>query len=157
MLPGALAFDLPFGIAKLFASTIAPTTITGHIENVPSPISKIAVIGAGAAGSSAAFWLSKARARLGVNFEIDVYESGGYIGGRECLSSKHRDLLIEKKIQVVLLYTLMTTLLFLSLNSEHLYLLKQIEIYGELRTSSTSRDAISRKRVMELLFGMAKI
>ena len=86
--PGALAFEFPFGIGKLFASTIAPTTITGHIENVPSPISRIAVIGAGAAGSSAAFWLSKARARLGVNFEIDVYESGSYIGGRECLSIK---------------------------------------------------------------------
>lgn len=90
VLPGALAFELPFGIAKLFASTISPTTITGQLEDVPS-VSRIAVIGAGAGGSSAAFWLSKAKARLGVNFEIDVYESRGYIGGRECPSSKHRD------------------------------------------------------------------
>ena len=92
VLPGALAFD-PFGFAKLFASTIAPTAITGHLEDVPSPISRIAVIGAGAGGSSAAFWLSKARARLEVNFEIDVYESRGYIGGRECsdFTFQHKD------------------------------------------------------------------
>ena len=88
VLPGALAFGLPFGISKLFTSTIAPTTITGHLEDVPSPISRIAIIGSGAGGSSAAFWLSKARARLEVNFEIDVYESKGYIGGRECPSFK---------------------------------------------------------------------
>ena len=62
VLPGALAFELPFGIGKLFASTIAPTIITGHLEDGSSPVSRIAVIGAGAGGSSAAFWLSKARA-----------------------------------------------------------------------------------------------
>jgi prenylcysteine oxidase / farnesylcysteine lyase len=97
VLPSALAFELPFGIGKLFASTIAPTSIAGHSEGVPSSTSRIAVIGAGAGGSSAAFWLSKAKARLGVNFEIDVYESGSYIGGRECPSFKHRDPFIEKK------------------------------------------------------------
>jgi prenylcysteine oxidase/farnesylcysteine lyase len=87
MLPGALAFELPFGITKLFASTIAPTIITGHSVDVPS-IPRIAIIGAGAGGSSAAYWLSKARDRNGVNFEIDIYESKGYIGGRECPSFK---------------------------------------------------------------------
>lgn len=97
VLPGALAFEFPFGIGKLFASTIAPTIITGHIEDGPSSVTRIAVIGAGAGGSSAAFWLSKAKARLGVNFEIDVYESGSYIGGRECPSSKHRGPLLKKK------------------------------------------------------------
>lgn len=88
MLPGALAFELPFRITKLFASTIAPTIISGHLEDVPSAIPRIAIIGAGAGGSSAAFWLSKARARSEVNFEIDIYESKGYIGGRECPSFK---------------------------------------------------------------------
>ena len=97
VLPGALAFELPFGIGKLFASTIAPTIITGHLEDGSSPVSRIAVIGAGAGGSSAAFWLSKARARLGVNFEIDVYESGSYIGGREYSSLRQRSLLKKKK------------------------------------------------------------
>ena len=90
VLPGALAFELPFGIGKLFASTIAPTIITGHLEDGSSPVSRIAVIGAGAGGSSAAFWLSKARARLGVNFEIDIYERGSYIGGRECPSTEYK-------------------------------------------------------------------
>jgi prenylcysteine oxidase/farnesylcysteine lyase len=90
VLPGALAFELPFRISNLFASTFSPTTITAQLEDVPS-IPRIAVIGAGAGGSSAAFWLSKARTRLGVNFEIDVYESRGYIGGRMCPSFKHKD------------------------------------------------------------------
>ena len=82
VLPGALAFHFPFKLSNLFASTIAPTTISAQSEDVP-PVPRIAIIGAGAGGSSAAFWLSKARTRLGINFEIDVYESRGYIGGRE--------------------------------------------------------------------------
>ena len=86
VLPGALAFELPFGISKLFASTLAPTTITGYLEDVPPPTPRIAIIGAGAGGSSAAFWLSKAKARHGLNFGIDIYESASYIGGRECPS-----------------------------------------------------------------------
>ncbi|KAL5535268.1 hypothetical protein ACEPAF_3362 [Sanghuangporus sanghuang] len=43
---------------------------------------KIAIIGAGAGGSSAAFWASKAKSRAGVAVEIDVYESAEYVGGR---------------------------------------------------------------------------
>lgn len=43
---------------------------------------KIAIIGAGAGGSSAAFWVSKAKARAGVAVEVDVYERAGYVGGR---------------------------------------------------------------------------
>ena len=43
---------------------------------------KIAVIGAGPAGSSAAFWASKAKSRAGIAVEIDVYEREGYVGGR---------------------------------------------------------------------------
>ena len=99
VLPGALAFELPFGIVNLFASTFSPTSITAHLEDAPSPISRIAIIGAGAGGSSAAFWLSKARTRLGVNFEIDVYESRGYIGGRECPSFKHENRPIKKNFR----------------------------------------------------------
>lgn len=83
MLPGALAFDFPFRLPNIFASTTVPRTITARSEDVPPPIPRIAIIGAGAGGSSAAFWLSKARTRVGVNFEIDVYESKDYIGGRE--------------------------------------------------------------------------
>lgn len=47
---------------------------------------RIAIIGAGAAGSSAAFWIAKARERYGLDVEVDIYEKEGYIGGRECFS-----------------------------------------------------------------------
>ncbi|KZS96897.1 FAD/NAD(P)-binding domain-containing protein, partial [Sistotremastrum niveocremeum HHB9708] len=42
----------------------------------------VAIIGAGAAGSSAAFWIGKGRERLGVDVTADIYEAEGYIGGR---------------------------------------------------------------------------
>ena len=99
LLTGALAFELPFGIANIFASQTAPTTIQGHSEDVSSAIPRIAIIGAGAGGSSAAFWLSKARTRIGVNFEIDIYESSSYIGGRKCPSFKHKDRPIEENFR----------------------------------------------------------
>ena len=43
---------------------------------------KVAVIGAGAAGTSAAFWLSRAKSRLHENITVTVYEKNNYIGGR---------------------------------------------------------------------------
>ncbi|KAI5123737.1 hypothetical protein M0805_000330 [Coniferiporia weirii] len=43
---------------------------------------KIAIIGSGAGGSSAAFWAAKARMRSGVAVEVDVYERSSYAGGR---------------------------------------------------------------------------
>lgn len=97
-LPGTLAFEFPFKLSNFFASTIAPITTTAQTEDIPSPISRIAIIGAGAGGSSAAFWLSKARTRLGVNFEIDVYESNDYIGGREYSLLNHNYSSTKKKL-----------------------------------------------------------
>jgi len=49
-----------------------------NVNNTP----RIAIIGAGAGGSSAAFWISKAKERYGVDVEVDVYEKETYIGGR---------------------------------------------------------------------------
>lgn len=46
---------------------------------------RIAVVGAGAGGSSAAFWIGKARERFGLDVEIDVFEREDYVGGSECL------------------------------------------------------------------------
>ncbi|EPQ61030.1 FAD/NAD P-binding domain-containing protein [Gloeophyllum trabeum ATCC 11539] len=43
---------------------------------------RVAIIGAGAAGSSAAFWIAKAKKRSGLEIDVDVYEQSGYIGGR---------------------------------------------------------------------------
>lgn len=42
---------------------------------------RVAIIGAGAAGSSAAYWTSKAAARHDLNVTIDVYEREDYVGG----------------------------------------------------------------------------
>jgi ribulose 1,5-bisphosphate synthetase/thiazole synthase len=48
---------------------------------------RVAIVGAGAAGSSAAFWISKAVERLGKDITVDLYESSDYIGGSEFLAS----------------------------------------------------------------------
>ena len=55
---------------------------------IPSPesVNRIAVIGAGAGGSSAAFWIAKAKERFPEleDVQIDIYEKTDKIGG-----SKH--------------------------------------------------------------------
>ncbi|KAI0005435.1 FAD/NAD-P-binding domain-containing protein [Russula compacta] len=43
---------------------------------------RIAIVGAGAGGSSAAFWIAKAKERHGLDIAIDIYERSDYIGGR---------------------------------------------------------------------------
>lgn len=43
---------------------------------------RVAVIGAGAAGSSSAWWLQLASDRLGHPIEVEVFERADYIGGR---------------------------------------------------------------------------
>jgi prenylcysteine oxidase/farnesylcysteine lyase len=43
---------------------------------------RVAVIGAGAAGSSSAWWLHLASDRLGHPIEVEVFERADYIGGR---------------------------------------------------------------------------
>jgi prenylcysteine oxidase/farnesylcysteine lyase len=51
-----------------------------------TPSHRIAIIGAGAGGSSAAFWISRAQNRThGHNLFVDVFEKESYIGGRELL------------------------------------------------------------------------
>ncbi len=79
LLPLSLAFQFPFtipGIFKVYPSVPEPVT---------SPAThRIAIIGAGAGGTSAAFWLSKAKERFGLDIEVDIYEQSSYVGGREC-------------------------------------------------------------------------
>jgi prenylcysteine oxidase/farnesylcysteine lyase len=76
----SLAFQFPFNI-PLFKSKDS-----AHIEQ-PHGSPRIAIIGAGAGGSSAAFWISKAKEKFGIDVEIDVYERSDYIGGRKSLAS----------------------------------------------------------------------
>jgi prenylcysteine oxidase/farnesylcysteine lyase len=48
---------------------------------------RVGIIGAGAGGSSAAFWIAKAKERYGLDVAIDIYERDDYIGGRKSLNS----------------------------------------------------------------------
>lgn len=79
----AVAFKLPFHIPWVSAAF-------GDYEQTPlalpdeQPSNRIAVIGAGAGGSAAAFWIGKAKERFGLDVEVDVYDSNPYIGGRTC-------------------------------------------------------------------------
>ncbi|KAH9926192.1 uncharacterized protein B0H18DRAFT_1006933 [Fomitopsis serialis] len=44
------------------------------------PTERVAIIGAGAGGSSAAFWIAKAKERYGLDVEMDLYERNDYVG-----------------------------------------------------------------------------
>jgi len=61
----------------------------------PTPF-RVAVIGAGAAGSSSAWWLHLASERLGQPIEVEVFERADYIGGRKWQPLSHRLLLSPK-------------------------------------------------------------
>lgn len=75
----ATAFQFPSWIP--FVHSVDPQSIL----SIPaSATERIAIVGAGAAGSSAAFWLAKARERYGLEVEVDVYEKSGLVGGSEC-------------------------------------------------------------------------
>ncbi|EJD55206.1 FAD/NAD(P)-binding domain-containing protein [Auricularia subglabra TFB-10046 SS5] len=78
------AFEWPFKLPWL-ASTApdqvvfeAPSEPTAPTERPP----RVAIIGAGAGGTSAAFWLSLSKQRANHTFEIDVYDRSDYVGGR---------------------------------------------------------------------------
>ena len=79
LLPAAtLALQFPFKVPFL------DWNVSAGLEDgtIPNHTPRIAIIGAGAGGSSAAFWISKAKERYGVDVQVDVYEKETYIGGR---------------------------------------------------------------------------
>lgn len=78
LLPTSLAFQLSFKV-PFFTSTQTRFEVE-ESSVVETP--RVAIIGAGAGGSSAAFWISKAKERFGVDVEVDVYEKEDYVGGR---------------------------------------------------------------------------
>ena len=83
----AYAFQLPFNIQLPFFSSGSQTPLLAPPESPDVSVpNRIAIIGAGAGGSSAAFWISKAKERFGLDVEIDVYDKNSYIGGRKCSS-----------------------------------------------------------------------
>lgn len=80
------AIQLPFDISKLWPVKTPLSEPSPAVLETPRP-PRIAIIGAGAGGSSAAFWIAKAKERSGLNVEIDIYERSDYIGGRKSLCS----------------------------------------------------------------------
>ncbi|PPQ76784.1 hypothetical protein CVT24_011340 [Panaeolus cyanescens] len=73
--------------ARLFDILPALNYISGRQLSVNDPQTtglpfNVAIIGAGAGGSSSAFWISKAMNRSDLNISIDIFEQSSYIGGR---------------------------------------------------------------------------
>ena len=75
------AFQLPFNLPFFKAKGYVPESLL-HVLQSSAP--RVAIIGAGPGGASAAFWISKAKERFGIDVEVDVYERDSYIGGRTC-------------------------------------------------------------------------
>lgn len=75
-----VAFHVPSWLP--FAHSLDPQVVL----NLPAPdaANRIAIVGAGAAGSSAAFWIAKAKERYGLDVEVDLFEKSGLFGGSEC-------------------------------------------------------------------------
>jgi len=94
LVSSSLAIQLPFKV-PFFQSRFS-----AEDENSVHETPRVAIIGAGAAGSSAAFWISKAQERFGVNVEVDVYERSSYIGGRK-LSYFLNFCLLEYRLQLI--------------------------------------------------------
>jgi NADPH-dependent 2,4-dienoyl-CoA reductase/sulfur reductase-like enzyme len=118
-------FEVPFFVPNFLKKHVSPSS-TPRAEakdDSPPPVPRIAVIGAGAGGSSAAFWISKAKSRFGLDVEVDVYDRNNYIGGRRSFNGSllHFSYLSP---QGPLSSTLTMIQLFQSWNLGHLYLFK---------------------------------
>ena len=74
------AFQLPFDFTFFRTKGYG---IDPSLNATSTP--RIAIIGAGVGGTSAAFWISKAKERFGVEVEVDIYERQSRVGGRELL------------------------------------------------------------------------
>ncbi|KAH9982199.1 Prenylcysteine lyase-domain-containing protein [Lactifluus volemus] len=74
-----------------------------HAQNIPSVLIAASVSHAfqlpsyigGAGGSSAAFWIAKAKERHGLDVAVDIYERSDYIGGRSTTVYPYNDTAYE--------------------------------------------------------------
>ena len=69
----------------------------------------VAIIGAGAGGSSTAFFIAKAQQRYGVDVDIHIYDKNEFVGGGECLFAPPRKLEGSKVSKTTILSIPMTT------------------------------------------------
>ncbi len=72
-----------------FPHPILELTDDQRIDSPPNEKKRVAIIGAGASGSAAAFYLERAAREAGLNeddLEIEIFEKEGYVGGRKCNS-----------------------------------------------------------------------
>ncbi|PFH54745.1 hypothetical protein AMATHDRAFT_72501 [Amanita thiersii Skay4041] len=88
-IPYTLALEFPFKIPYFFNAKVRISEPSHRSTTPTTP--KVAIIGAGAAGTSAAFWLSKAKERFGINVDIDIYEQSSYVGGRSTVVYPYSD------------------------------------------------------------------
>lgn len=114
----------------------------------------VAIVGAGAGGSSAAFWINKARERYGLHIDsIDVYERSDYIGGRMSKWSKGAVRNANFQLQEVRQFTHTTTQHWSPLNLELQFLSKRTRIYGAQRMLSISLAEISTMKMVLQAYG----
>jgi prenylcysteine oxidase/farnesylcysteine lyase len=112
LLPGVIAFEVPFSGTKSFKYKTSVPGIERAESSGPSPGKpRVAIIGAGAGGTAAAFWISKAKERFDIDVDVDVYEKNEYIGGRRSGRSA-KPYPTNKCLQAAQLYTLMKILAY---------------------------------------------
>ncbi|KAH9914155.1 FAD/NAD(P)-binding domain-containing protein [Epithele typhae] len=87
----AYAFQLPFNLPFFSSASQTPLVAPPQEVHDAAVPNRIAIIGAGAAGSSAAFWISKAKERYGVDVEVDVYDKNAWVGGRDTTVQPYDD------------------------------------------------------------------
>ncbi|OCH92435.1 FAD/NAD(P)-binding domain-containing protein [Obba rivulosa] len=92
----AHAFQLPFRLPFLSGEYQTPIVLPDSSISAPQSIpNRIAIVGAGAGGSSAAFWIAKAKERFGLDVEVDVFEKNDYIGGRSTVVYPYGNISLE--------------------------------------------------------------
>ncbi|KAG2023145.1 hypothetical protein CC2G_000832 [Coprinopsis cinerea AmutBmut pab1-1] len=89
LIPSAFGLQLPFEIP--FFKGTEPSQIPFVPDETPAATPRVAIIGAGAGGTSAAFWIGKAKERFGLDVEIDVYDKENYVGGRSTVVYPYDD------------------------------------------------------------------
>ncbi|KAG8818418.1 hypothetical protein FRC17_010843, partial [Serendipita sp. 399] len=89
--PACLAFDWAALLSGRYFASADQHVLQEPIAETHKPALRVAIIGAGAAGSSAALWISKAAERQGKEVVVDVFERRDYIGGRSTVVYPYND------------------------------------------------------------------